>query len=1254
MIETTIHTDSDWIKNLDPQELKYYQSNQISIEALEDKRVQCTACYEQGNHKQKGFFVRHPTLGVPICKACKSFYFEGSWRKDEDGKFEYCGWCAQGGDLLCCAKDSCPNAFCLKCIKRNLGRKAVTKIEETDGWECFECKPFQLKDLRLLYFSILQFWRHFDEKLKERKAKKALKKENCVSKSISETRQTLYKHISLVGKINCEDKLAGAENYAKFLALTKKSLDELQANFFANLRADLGPDEERDAKLKTLTTDFEGVSNGHLNEAFDLQKERVKYEVLKSSDDEVEPIANGSSSKKVVAKSSKKSQQPVDISSSDSEEAEDQIADQVEESDSDFDYKAAKASTVSEVTPKKAKKSKKDLKDNSDDNEEEKKPIVKKEKIETKCQKVKEEEKDTSNDLFEKSDGDEVVNQKDTEQVKPKIEKNSIKVKIGPKRAKGQQRKKDEDDQETVGNSAKQAVLATSSEDSDDDSDDSDSNDNISEKSPVKKLRKTFDQLIQKIDVKTDSKLHNKVAVVVEKLDIKLDDNNSVTLPKDKKSTTNKKVKSAGAKFDAEISRLCDLGALNKLTAKKASDKTAKYVLFPIVHLPWLLIYLYSQYFLFFVLRSSSNGKMKNGKSKKSAAKDSDIEELTSGSDIETKPIKSGKDLPRSMKNKAKEVVLATSESDMSDAENSTKKSSKKSKSNGSKPDKKRKNRNDPDFMKVKLDVTDSEEEEAKAKRRREKAKKKIIDSDEDEENEVEMESPSKKGSQKRGRKAKITSDFDSENENDDEEMDTDEEEEKKSEDEDSDIGTKKKVAKGKKKRKKKSSSSSGETSDDEPRPKKKRRRIKKNDSSGDEEKKDGSGDDENESPTKGGRKDIRKIIKDKKLSDSTKEAAELERARRKRIEEKQALYNELNEIKDNAVVKEVLLDIDSETKEVLVQVHPQLCSKLKPHQARGIKFMWDSVFESKKDVEADNVPGGAILAHCMGLGKTLQSVSLVHTVATAFPEKMHRILVLAPVNTLKNWEDEFYKWLNEDLEDDLEVYEISGEKDMWGRADRIRYWGKNGGVLIMGYDMFRNLTNDKNPKKFKKKQKETFMENLVDPGPDLVICDEGHVLKNTKSALNQAMNKLKTRRRIILTGTPLQNNLSEYFAMVDFVKPKLLGTYNEFRNRFVNPITNGQASDSTERDVRIMKKRSFILNDLLKGCLQRLDYNVLVPFLQPKYEYVLCICLTDFQKKLYKHYLENYAKAGQIGSDGKLEGGKKGGLFYDVQNLSE
>lgn len=102
-----------------------------------------------------------------------------------------------------------------------------------------------------------------------------------------------------------------------------------------------------------------------------------------------------------------------------------------------------------------------------------------------------------------------------------------------------------------------------------------------------------------------------------------------------------------------------------------------------------------------------------------------------------------------------------------------------------------------------------------------------------------------------------------------------------------------------------------------------------------------------------------------------------------------------------------------------------------------------------------------------------------------------------------------------------------------------------------MGYDMFRNLTNDENSK-LTPKQLSVFVEALLDPGPQLVVCDEGHVLKNTKSVLNYAMNRINTKRRIILTGTPLQNNLNEYFAMVDFVKPKLLGTYKEFKNRSV------------------------------------------------------------------------------------------------------
>jgi len=70
---------------------------------------------------------------------------------------------------------------------------------------------------------------------------------------------------------------------------------------------------------------------------------------------------------------------------------------------------------------------------------------------------------------------------------------------------------------------------------------------------------------------------------------------------------------------------------------------------------------------------------------------------------------------------------------------------------------------------------------------------------------------------------------------------------------------------------------------------------------------------------------------------------------------------------------------------------------------------------------------------------------------------------------------------------------------------------------------------------------------------------------------------------------------------MVSFVKPKLLGTVKEFKNRFVNPIHNGQCSNSTSYDVRIMKQRCHILYQLLAGCVQRQDYSVLMPYLPKK-----------------------------------------------------
>ena len=470
-------------------------------------------------------------------------------------------------------------------------------------------------------------------------------------------------------------------------------------------------------------------------------------------------------------------------------------------------------------------------------------------------------------------------------------------------------------------------------------------------------------------------------------------------------------------------------------------------------------------------------------------------------------------------------------------------------------------------LLSMKLSETDSSEAEEKHRRTMEK-KPSAGERLESEGSPDELTISPRKKRSKLKRKTVVSSDTEngaSDDEKDEGSNFEDEEDLGDEEEGDSDSGTEKK----KTRKRQMSGDDSSSDSGDKP---KRRKRIK-----------GGNSDSEDENSPSKGRHDIRRIIKDKNLTESTKEAAAEERERRKRIEERQSLYNKsfpLPEEGQEGSVDQLVLDFDPETMKVLVEVDKKLVKRLKPHQVNGVKFMWDACFESLEQIKAGKVPGGAILAHCMGLGKTLQTITLTQTVLHNKHVDVERVMVICPVNTVKNWQDEYDKWLTGDLE--LDVYEMSREKDNWGRADRLQQWFREGGVLIIGYEMFRNLVNEKNGK-FKKKQREIFNKCLLDPGPDLVICDEGHLLKNEKSAINKAVNRISTTRRIVLTGTPLQNNLKEYFEMVNFVKPHLLGTRKEFSNRFVNPIVNGQHADSTEKDVRVMKKRSFVLNDLLK-----------------------------------------------------------------------
>ncbi|CAH2075222.1 unnamed protein product, partial [Iphiclides podalirius] len=410
-----------------------------------------------------------------------------------------------------------------------------------------------------------------------------------------------------------------------------------------------------------------------------------------------------------------------------------------------------------------------------------------------------------------------------------------------------------------------------------------------------------------------------------------------------------------------------------------------------------------------------------------------------------------------------------------------------------------------------------------------------------------------------------------------------------------------------------------------------------------------------------------------------------------------------------------VLINIGHPETEGDIFLAPQIARIIKPHQIGGVRFLFDNIIESVERFST-STGFGCILAHSMGLGKTLQIVSFCDIFLRHTTSKT--VLCIMPINTLQNWVAEFNMWLPLDATNsplsahgevrprNFPIYVLNdSHKTLQMRAKVVKDWTSTGGVLMIGYELYRLLSmkKDKKPRKKKKadakadaekeKDKEGLKPDktdlnedtqgsestiskpseesrferddgesqsrtdpevkdekkddaptdeekklldemyaaLVRPGPDLVICDEGHRIKNSHSNISYALKQMRTKRRVVLTGYPLQNNLLEYWCMVDFVRPNYLGSKTEFCNMFERPIQNGQCIDSTPQDIRLMRYRAHVLHSLLVGFVQRRSHAVLQSTLPQKEEYVLLVRMTPLQRKLYDRFMNEVVRSTSV-----------------------
>ncbi|KAL7301640.1 hypothetical protein TKK_0005647 [Trichogramma kaykai] len=282
----------------------------------------------------------------------------------------------------------------------------------------------------------------------------------------------------------------------------------------------------------------------------------------------------------------------------------------------------------------------------------------------------------------------------------------------------------------------------------------------------------------------------------------------------------------------------------------------------------------------------------------------------------------------------------------------------------------------------------------------------------------------------------------------------------------------------------------------------------------------------------------------------------------------------------------------DVEQKLHEVSVDGCLVSALRPHQREGIIFMYKCVMGM-----ADPRYKGAILADEMGLGKTLQCITLVWTLLKKGPTGkpvIKRALIVAPSSLCGNWNKEFRKWLGSMK---ISPYVVEGKQKVKDFKKTPRAC-----VMIISYEMFIRNVEDINDLKF-----------------DLLICDEGHRLKNSEVKTLKSLSQLSCEKRILLTGTPVQNDLEEFYTLANFVSPGILGSFHEYKSYYENPIVVSQRATADEEDIELGQSRAKELHERSKIFILRRTNNLINQYLPQKHELVIFCRLTKEQDNLYE-----------------------------------
>ncbi|TMS03462.1 DNA excision repair protein ERCC-6-like 2 [Larimichthys crocea] len=281
----------------------------------------------------------------------------------------------------------------------------------------------------------------------------------------------------------------------------------------------------------------------------------------------------------------------------------------------------------------------------------------------------------------------------------------------------------------------------------------------------------------------------------------------------------------------------------------------------------------------------------------------------------------------------------------------------------------------------------------------------------------------------------------------------------------------------------------------------------------------------------------------------------------------------------------------------------------LRDYQREGIRFIYNNYMRSR----------GCILGDDMGLGKTVQVIgflaAVLHKTGTwediknnrpqflqsQMPSKQSKpnkvFLIVAPLSVLYNWKDELDTWGHFQC---VVVHGLRKEEELARlKKGRIEIALTTYETLRLCLDQFNNIDWS------------------------AVVVDEAHKIKNPNSQITQAMKDLKCKIRIGLTGTILQNNLEELWCVMDWAIPGCLGSLGQFKNKFSDPIEQGQRHSATKRALATGRKAIRALVRKIYHWFLRRTKALIKEQLPKKDDRVVYCSLTDFQQTVYQTVLD-------------------------------